>query len=62
LIPINKRRHKSCCLWRWIRSKLCFNFSWICCFSECCSCPRSCSCCQCECPSSQCCEASPGRP
>ncbi|KAJ8500776.1 hypothetical protein OPV22_011328 [Ensete ventricosum] len=33
LIPVSKRRHRSCCLWRWIRSKLCFNFSWICCFT-----------------------------
>nr|XP_018681408.1 PREDICTED: keratin-associated protein 4-12-like isoform X1 [Musa acuminata subsp. malaccensis] len=49
LMPINKRRHKSCCLWRWLRSKLCLDFSWICCLScwgeTCCSCSKvSCSC------------------
>ncbi|KAJ8471750.1 hypothetical protein OPV22_026093 [Ensete ventricosum] len=50
LMPINKRRHTSCCLWRWLRSKLCFNLSWICCLSGCglelerpsCSCPQNC--------------------
>ncbi|CAL9136286.1 unnamed protein product, partial [Musa textilis] len=64
-MPINKRRHASCCLWRWLRSKLCFNLSWICCLSGCmleherpsCSCPQNCNRCQCGCPCPQCCEA-----
>ncbi|XP_064964153.1 guanine nucleotide-binding protein subunit gamma 4-like isoform X1 [Musa acuminata AAA Group] len=70
LMPINKRRHKSCCLWRWLRSKLCLDFSWICCLSwyilglerSNCSCPQNCSCCDYGCPCSECCEGLTSRP
>ncbi|XP_020083271.1 keratin-associated protein 5-5-like [Ananas comosus] len=70
LIPINKKRRRSCRLLRWIGSKLCFNLSWFCCCpSLClfkvelpsCSCPRPKNCCthcECRCPNYSCCTLS----
>ncbi|CAA7395627.1 unnamed protein product [Spirodela intermedia] len=31
LIPINRGKSESCCIWRWFGKKLCAGLSWICC-------------------------------
>ncbi|KAJ4812692.1 Guanine nucleotide-binding protein subunit gamma 3 [Rhynchospora pubera] len=58
IIPVNKKRHGSCRMWRWIRSKICCCVSWICCLEKPtnCSCPQSknCECCSCECSCDSC--------
>nr|AUO16492.1 dense and erect panicle 1 [Triticum turgidum subsp. durum]AUO16493.1 dense and erect panicle 1 [Triticum compactum]AUO16494.1 dense and erect panicle 1 [Triticum spelta] len=65
LIPSNKRKHRSCRLYWWIRSKLCICASWLCCSCQClptCKRPRcfDCSCCEpnCSCCSPNCCSCS----
>ncbi|XP_058079481.1 guanine nucleotide-binding protein subunit gamma 3-like isoform X2 [Magnolia sinica] len=35
LTPLNRKVDRSCCIWKWLRPKSCFNMSWICCFGWC---------------------------
>ncbi|KAL5219815.1 hypothetical protein ABZP36_024528 [Zizania latifolia] len=60
LIPINKRRHRSCSLCRWIRSKWCTCLSCLCCWCRCLPKPKMPSCFSCSCCS--CCDTSCCRP
>ncbi|KAJ0983803.1 hypothetical protein J5N97_002159 [Dioscorea zingiberensis] len=58
LLPLNKKRRRSCRIWKWIRKNFCCNFSWLCCSSSClpqlelpscsCLCPKNCTCCRCK--------------
>ncbi|XP_038983089.1 guanine nucleotide-binding protein subunit gamma 3-like isoform X1 [Phoenix dactylifera] len=74
LVPLTKKRRKSCRIWRWLWAKLCFNMSWICCFCGCpcpqrrpiCTCRHVKNCCcrcrHCGCPNKNCWKASCCRP
>ncbi|XP_072974230.1 guanine nucleotide-binding protein subunit gamma 3-like isoform X2 [Typha angustifolia] len=66
-LKLTEKRNESCHIWKSFRTRLCFNFSWICCSSRCllqlkrpsCSSGRLKNlCCQCHfgCPSCNCCK------
>ncbi|XP_068663170.1 guanine nucleotide-binding protein subunit gamma 4-like isoform X1 [Aristolochia californica] len=71
LIPLNLKVHRSARIWKWLCSKTCWNFSWLCCCNGCSLCQRPkcncnslknchccCShhCCRCRCRCRCCCQ------